>query len=192
MKNRGKPKPLFVKAAVENVKDCADDVESTVAKISDKSRQQGIRLREFFRDFDKLRSGNVTSSQFRSALNMGHIPIAEKEFQMLCEHYKSSKGTFHYRSFCDACEGCTAGWTKASQVDAEEAAEVISDLRNFSMNRKVSIKELFADIDRHNRKVVTKIALRRVLKGINWDASDHQMDILCSFYENPCDKSEVK
>lgn len=37
-----------MKATVENVRDCADDVPTAVGKIADKARQQGIRLREFF------------------------------------------------------------------------------------------------------------------------------------------------
>jgi len=57
-------------------------------------------------------------------------------------------------------------------VNPEDVAKVVNSLRVFSMNRKVSVKELFADVDRHNRKVVSKVALRRVLKGINWDVPD--------------------
>jgi len=74
-----------VKANVENVKDCCHDLSTLVAKIGAKAESNGIRLREFFRDFDKLRSGMVSRAQFRTALNMGKIPIAEKEFNMLVE-----------------------------------------------------------------------------------------------------------
>jgi Ca2+-binding EF-hand superfamily protein len=167
---------------VENVKDCCDDFDSLVAKIGVKAETSGTRLREFFRDFDKLRSGMVTRAQFRTALNMGKIPIAEKEFTMLVEHYNSDKNTFKWKIFCDDCEASKGNeWSKADDVDPWEAHRVVTSLRTFSMNRKVSVKELFADIDRHNRKVVSKIALRRVLKGINWDVPDSDYTILCTF-----------
>lgn len=61
----------------------------------------------------------VTRSQFRSALNMGHVPVAEKEFSMLCAHYNSDRNTFRYRAFCDDCEASREAWASESQVDAD-------------------------------------------------------------------------
>lgn len=174
MKNRGKGKPLYSKIAVENVKECCEDLGTLITKIAVKAEANGTRLREFFRDFDKLRSGMVSKAQFRTALNMGKISIAEKEFTMLCEHYNSEKNTFKWKNFCDDCDSAKNNeWSQAGEVDADEARRVVFALRDFSLNRKVSVKELFADVDRHNRKVVSKVALRRVLKGINWDVPDH-------------------
>jgi len=49
--------------------------------------EQRIRIGEFFRDFDKLRSGTITEAQFRIGLNMGKIVLSGNEFTHLAEHF---------------------------------------------------------------------------------------------------------
>ena len=68
-----------------------NDLEDVIARIRTVTSQQRIRLGEFFRDFDKLRSGYITAVQFRIGLNMGKLPISNTEFNQLCEHFKAPK-----------------------------------------------------------------------------------------------------
>lgn len=44
---------------------------------------------EFFRDFDKLRSGEITNIQLRLGLNMGKMPLSDHEFNLIVDHFKS-------------------------------------------------------------------------------------------------------
>lgn len=53
-----------------------DDVEDVIALIRQKASQYRIRLGEFFKDFDKLRSGSITAAQFRIGLNMAKLTIS--------------------------------------------------------------------------------------------------------------------
>jgi len=66
-------------------------------------KEQRIRISEFFRDFDKLRSGFITSSQFRIGLNMAKIVLSGDEYKKLCEFYKAPKAGDHikWRVFSD-------------------------------------------------------------------------------------------
>ena len=66
-------------------------------------KQQRVRIGEFFRDFDKLRSGYITDTQFRIGLNMAKIVLSSTEFEHLIEYFQAPKEGRHikWRDFCD-------------------------------------------------------------------------------------------
>jgi len=66
-----------------------EDLEDVLALIRKKVKQERLRLAEFLRDFDKLRSGSITTTQLRLGLNMGKIDLSNAEFDQICEHFKS-------------------------------------------------------------------------------------------------------
>jgi hypothetical protein len=61
---------------------------------------------EFFRDFDKLRSGFITDTQFRIGLNMAKIVLSSHEFDELVAYFKAPKeGSYiKWRDFSDAID----------------------------------------------------------------------------------------
>ena len=77
-----------------------DDIIEKIQKIV---KQKNIRIAEFMRDFDKLRSGTITNTQFLSCLSMLKIFLTHKESEMLIEKYKCNyKDTFvMWKGFCD-------------------------------------------------------------------------------------------
>ena len=50
------------KVEVDIVKHVPEDLDDVIAKIRGSCKQQRIRIGEFFRDFDKLRSGFITEA----------------------------------------------------------------------------------------------------------------------------------
>jgi hypothetical protein len=62
-------------------------VEETVLKVQTKVYKERIRLKEFFVDFDKLRSGYITQAQFKSGLSMANLQLTPNELQVLAESY---------------------------------------------------------------------------------------------------------
>lgn len=88
-----------------------DDLEDTLARIRTVCSHQRIRLSEFFRDFDKLRSGFITAGQFRIGLNMGKLPISNQEFNMLCVQFKAPKAGDHVK-WCEFCDAIDEVFTK--------------------------------------------------------------------------------
>jgi hypothetical protein len=68
-----------------------DDVEDVLAKLRQCCKQQRIRISEFFRDFDKLRSGFITQAQFRIGLNMAKIVLSSSEFKCLTDHFQGKE-----------------------------------------------------------------------------------------------------
>jgi Ca2+-binding EF-hand superfamily protein len=69
-----------------------------------------IRLVDLFADFDKLRSGFITASQFRrcigAAYDKGVIsPLTEAECSVLLEHYDVKKtGMIQWRRFVNSID----------------------------------------------------------------------------------------
>jgi len=58
-------------------------------KIQAEVVMKKIRIKEFFKDFDGLRKGTVTESQFRRILDMTNIPLNNTEFDNLIIKYKT-------------------------------------------------------------------------------------------------------
>ena len=83
-----------------------DDVDDVLARLRVACKQQRIRIGEFFRDFDKLRSGFITEAQFRIGLNMAKIVLSSHEFDHLVSHFQAPKEGKHvkWREFCDAVD----------------------------------------------------------------------------------------
>ena len=91
------------KVEVDIVKHVPEDLDDVIAKIRGSCKQQRIRIGEFFRDFDKLRSGFITEAQFRIGLNMAKIVLSSHEFEELTTFFQASKEGKHvkWREFCD-------------------------------------------------------------------------------------------
>ena len=91
------------KVETEIVKLRPDDVEDVLARIRTFCKQQRTRVSEFFRDFDKLRSGFITEAQFRIGLNMAKIVLSSAEFEALVTCFRAPKEGRHvkWREFSD-------------------------------------------------------------------------------------------
>lgn len=74
------PKTQARTSQAEIVRNTPDDIEDVISRIRTLAKQQGIRISEFFRDFDRLRSGYITAAQFRIGLTMAKTPISQGEF----------------------------------------------------------------------------------------------------------------
>jgi len=93
------------KAKAQIVSRVPDDIEDVLSLIRSKVKQERIRLAEFLRDFDKLRSGAITQTQFRLGLKMGKVELSNPEFDALCEHFAATiPGKVRWRDFLDKIE----------------------------------------------------------------------------------------
>ena len=83
-----------------------EDVDDVLARLRQACKEQRIRIAEFFRDFDKLRSGYITEAQFRIGLNMSKITLSNNEFRQLADHFQAPKEGAHikWREFSDSVD----------------------------------------------------------------------------------------
>ena len=110
-------------------KDAPNDVEDALAKLRQFCKEQRIRISEFFRDFDKLRSGFITKAQFRIGLSMAKITLSGNEFNLLCDHFSGLKDNqVRWRDFCDSVDEVFSKKGLEKQVDM-----VLDDARTLSL-----------------------------------------------------------
>jgi len=69
--------------------------------------KNGIRMNEFFKDHDKLRSGIITENQFVCGLSLAvgkEAQLSRAEVQKVVQYYKQDDGRVQYKEFCDMME----------------------------------------------------------------------------------------
>jgi Ca2+-binding EF-hand superfamily protein len=64
-----------------------------------------VRVNEFFKDFDKLRKGRVTKTQFKSVLSTLSFTLTDEEYQTLIERYScDDPNMVNYAAFVDSID----------------------------------------------------------------------------------------
>ncbi len=111
--------PHKVEADIVKLK--PEDVDDVVARIRRKCKEDRVRIGEFFRDFDKLRSGYITEPQYRIGLNMAKVVLSNEEFAMLVEYFQAPKEGKHvnWKMFVDAVDEVFTIKGLEKQVDVE-------------------------------------------------------------------------
>jgi hypothetical protein len=135
-------------------------------------KEQRIRVGEFFRDFDKLRSGYITEAQFRIGLNMAKIVLSSSEFDHITTNFQAPKEGKHikWREFCDAVDEVFTkkGLEKAVDMKLDDARtqtvygrlnpnkvernlseDVVQRFKQLLLRQRLDAKSFFQDFDRH-------------------------------------------
>jgi hypothetical protein len=76
-------------------------------KIRIATFKYGIRISDFFKDYDKLRSGVITEGQFESALSLSvqkQAFLNMNDIKKLTEYYRRPDGRVYYKEFVDSME----------------------------------------------------------------------------------------
>ena len=66
-----------------------------------------VRPIEFFKDYDKLRSGVITENQFVCGLSLAlgkEAQLSRPQIQKVMEYYRIPDGRVGYKGFCDMME----------------------------------------------------------------------------------------
>jgi Ca2+-binding EF-hand superfamily protein len=154
------------KVETDIVKLRPDDVDDVLARIRLFCKQQRTRVSEFFRDFDKLRSGFITESQFRIGLNMAKIVLSSSEFEQLVQHFRAPKEGRHvrWRDFSDSVDEVFTkkglekavdlvlddvrtqtfyGRSDATSQERQTAASVVNAFREWLQRNRLDPKSFF-------------------------------------------------
>lgn len=191
----------------EVVRNCPDDVEDVLARIRQSCLQQRIRIGEFLRDFDKLRSGFITNNQFRIGLSMAKVGISATEFEHLCAAFKAPKEGAHMRwkDFCDAVDSVFTkkGLEKAIDTDLNDVnttvkygrpqadkdtkscvQHIVECFTEFVRRHRLDSKSFFQDFDKHRRFKVSQKIFRQVLTNLGFQISDEEVYQVSLVYGN--------
>lgn len=194
--------------------DVPNDLEDLLSRMKKKIKQDRIRIHEFLRDFDKLRSGAITNTQFRLGLDMAGLQLSNQEFDLLVEHFKHETrlDNIRWKDFCDRIEDVftTKGLEKQpltnvtnpslqfnygreplTQEEIALSGKVIRRFTYFARANRLDIKQFFKDWDRLNRSRVSPKQFRQVLATLNFILSDAEFKAVIRYYQAE-DNDEVR
>ena len=201
------PKTQARTSNAEIVRNCPDDIEDVIARIRMKSKQQGIRISEFFRDFDRLRSGYITAAQFRIGLTMAKTPVSQGEFTMLSQIFKAPKEGEHikWREFSDKVDEVFTskgmeknndiaigaartqtiyGRREAFQDERDRVIEIVAGFREEIRRNRLDATSFFQDRDSLRHFKVTPKIFRQVLNTLGFQISEEDVQAVALVYGN--------
>ena len=200
-KTRPRPTGIDIK------KDRPDDVEDVVAKLRQHCKEQRTRISEFFRDFDKLRSGYITEAQFRIGLNMSKIVLSGAEFRLLADHFQAPKEGAHvkWREFSDSVDEVFTtknlersvdipvgdarthsiyGKPEPSQSDEAVVGAFQDKFKALVQRERLDAKSFFQDQDRHNYFKVSPKQFKQTVTLLGVEVSDEELAAVVKVYGN--------
>lgn len=183
---------------------------STLRQLEDRLRatvfKNRIRLNEFFKDYDPLRSGFVTQSQFRRCVDILQLELTETEFKTLVDMYgDETRGVamVGYLAFCESIDKAfteknletkplkdlfdihpklleTRRPNEMRMDEKKELQNVLQRIKEESDYQGYIIKESFMDFDPLRHGVVTRDQFLSCLPFSN--IGQHEKSLLIKRY----------
>jgi Ca2+-binding EF-hand superfamily protein len=199
------PKTQPFVSNAEIVRNNPDDLNDTIARIRTMCAQQRIRVGEFFRDFDKLRTGYITNSQFRIGLNMAKVVISAGEFKLLTQHFKAPKEGEHicWKDFVDHVDevftkkgleksvdivlndvrtSTVYGRREATADERNTVSDIVFRFQDVVRKNRLDAKSFFQDFDLHKHFKVTPKIFRQVLTTHGFPLSEEEVNCVALVY----------
>ncbi|XP_077982616.1 uncharacterized protein LOC144437541 [Glandiceps talaboti] len=198
-------------------KNACTDVDSVLTKIKSKVMKERIRILEFLRDYDKLRTGRMKKETFRRALDPANLGLKGSEVAILEQAFQSpvDPNYVEYLKFNDEIEGIftVKNLEKALlltpqqyrvPVEVEQNVlppeekmclqQTLERLANRVRTRSMQLFPLFEDYDRVHNGTVSRSQFRRVLSELELNSlvSEREFQLLYEqFHVKIGDKDDV-
>ncbi|CAK4689583.1 hypothetical protein LEN26_016013 [Aphanomyces euteiches] len=161
-------------------------LESLLKDIRLQVDTKRIRIKQFFAESDRLRSGEISVAKFHTAINRSGLHIDANDILTLNEAYKSKADQINYRAFLAAIES-TAHVEDCREnipvVARSEALEALLDrIRNIVFVKRLHMKPYFEDYDRNSLLHVTKTQFASVLDMMQLGCSPAEISMLTALY----------
>ncbi|XP_002741846.1 uncharacterized protein LOC100373451 [Saccoglossus kowalevskii] len=185
----------------------------SVTHLEDQIRTQllskRVRVTEFFKDYDRLRSGYMTISQFKRVLDQSFgIQLGPEDEQCLLDKYADKNdGTVNYRYFSEVIEasfqpndlktnpmaktvepapylGTQRSVRLLSPTTQSQCDAILHRMIPFYKYHGINIRTCYEDFDRHHNGLVTESQFYRSFPGPP-DVTEQEMRILASKYLDP-------
>eukprot|EP01135_Chromosphaera_perkinsii_P000285 Nk52_evm54s62 gene=Nk52_evmTU54s62 len=162
-------------------------VHPTMDKLQATVYTKRIRCEDFFKDFDRLRTGIITRAQFERCLNqIASNLLSAKEIEDICTKYKKSQMEINYRAFIDDLDSifATKRMEKNPTARAPEPEKLLQRMkcnlhdqdemqfqrvlhicRDYCQYHSIVVQSTYADLDRHRNGLVTKSQFIRNFPG---------------------------
>ncbi|CAF0814337.1 unnamed protein product [Brachionus calyciflorus] len=188
-------------------------IQEIIDRISITCHKEGIRIADFFKDFDRLRSGIITDRQFASALSLSvkkPANLSEDDLRQLIEYHRRSDDRCDYKMFIDTVEnvfnipdmekkplakiirpprGLLSKTLNGNLTPTEEelVEKTLNEIGERVRKYKLQLFTYFKDYDRSTAftRSVTKIQFGRVLSTLGLMPSAKEYELLCKKFEDP-------
>lgn len=160
------------------------------------------------RDYDKLRLGTITNSQFLSCLSMSKINLSRREGDMLTSKYRNAEkeGHVNWRQFCDDIDvvfvikelekktdisdvTCiTKSSFKLNELSLPDQAilqDILKEMKAFFEVNRIDPKPHFANYDKLKRGKVLKHQFHKIFRSMKFVIQDGDLEILMKKYGDP-------
>ncbi|UJR13405.1 hypothetical protein I4U23_000420 [Adineta vaga] len=190
--------------------------QRSIQEILDKIRiatfKYGIRISDFFKDYDKLRSGVITETQFENALSLSvqkQAFLNINDIKKLTEYYRRPDGRVYYKEFVDSMENAfnipelekkpltqvhRPGQgllsrplnTNLSPDEEDRVTEILGTIIEKVKKRRLVLFPFFKPYDRSKAftRACTKHQFGRVLRTLDLIPSPYDFNILCKKFED--------
>jgi hypothetical protein len=157
------------------------------------------------RDFDRLRSGSITETQFLSCLSMSKLFFTREEAKLLVEKYRNPdkpKEVF-WRKFCDEIDevfvvkelekrndienlkNITKTSFSLSELSLPDQAllqDILKEMKKFFEVNRIDPKPAFANYDHLKRGKVLRSQFKKICHSMKYFIDDGSIDILMKKY----------
>ncbi|CAD8206649.1 unnamed protein product [Paramecium pentaurelia] len=199
--------------------DNINTLNQVLKKIQGDVVMKRIRIREFFKDFDPLRKGLVTESQFARILHIQNIPVSEKEIQLLLNQYKIDKipnGQVDYNQFCEDVDKiftikgidkepqaqvpqiddsttlpARRRYLQMTEQEAIQLDELLMKYKQAIQNKRVLLKPVFEDFDKTKQGYITTNQFLRILNQFNLFPDPISLNLLLKRFVDKANLNEV-
>jgi len=177
------------------------------SKIVDTAQKRRLLLHDTFADWDKLRKGRITESQFTRSLMTFGFEFTAPEISALLEPYRIADmpGSIDYVAFTNAVHALVYDEKKRSeravpelladfeqrvamqesgQADsvAAQTQELVHRIGYAAHTRRILLKPSFKSFDKNNNGCVTERQFRSLVATYPVSLSEADWEALCDYY----------
>lgn len=157
------------------------------------------------RDFDRLRSGSITETQFLSCLSMSNIFFTREESALLVDKYRNPDKPKEvlWRNFCDEVDQVfvvkelekrndvedlknltktTFSLSELSLPDQATLQDILREMKKFFEVNRIDPKPAFANYDHLKRGKVLRSQFKKILHSMKYFIDDSMIEILMKKY----------
>lgn len=182
---------------------------TTLQQVLDKVRvaafKNGVRTIEFFKDFDKLRSGVITENQFERALTLAgrEAKLSATDIKQIVDFYRSPDGGVLYKDFCETVDNAFnvpdlekkptmdvmlpphgalgRNLPILSDIEENRVRSIINLLSEQVQQRRLMMYQYFKDYDRGKgySRIITPTQFGRILHFLSLNVAPEDFKLLC-------------
>ena len=159
------------------------------------AQTRGVRMADYFMNFDKRRTGRIRVSEFLQGCVRCFGSLSLVQTKALSVKYEdAATGTVNWRKFIDDIETMSKGLTydrtpgfcqttELSDDQQDYVKEILEDMCAKVTKHRIMLKPTFQDFDRRNEDHVTKEQFMRALSQFSLlPQSTYAIDVLCKAF----------